>query len=172
MAYADATRNQKVVIVVNGIIRLIQIGVGVLTIWLYKPEKGYWLSSNISSKLTFELVLGAFAVVTGLVLALVPFKMSYRPVALACPWDLVMFFMYSAAFGYMRAINRKLRDQEYRTKDPYNTELFAAHELSMMHKVWVNLAGMGVFLTSAVMGAVLIWIGRKNSRSSTKHSAI
>ncbi|OAP60395.1 hypothetical protein AYL99_05397 [Fonsecaea erecta] len=171
MHFTNATRSQRAVIVVNGIIRLIQMGVGVLTIDLYEREKGYWLADDISSKLTYELVLGPFAVVTGLICAIVPLQISYRPVALACPWDLVMFFMYSAAFGYMRAIDGKLGHQPFRTKDPDNTELFFSHASAMMHKVWVNLAGMAVFLTSGVMGAVLIWIGRRNGRG-TKHSAV
>ncbi|EXJ66851.1 uncharacterized protein A1O5_10046 [Cladophialophora psammophila CBS 110553] len=165
MAYSDATNGQKIVIVVNGVVRFIQLSVGVLTIFLYASEKGYWLGNGLPGKLNFELVLGSFAVMTGLVLGIIPLKTSYRPVALACPWDLIMFFMYSAAFGYMRAINAKLDKERFNTKDPSNYGLYLDHMLAMRHKVWVNFAGMAVFLISAIMGAVLIWTGRKNSRS-------
>ncbi|OQV07470.1 hypothetical protein CLAIMM_11897 [Cladophialophora immunda] len=175
MAYSDATSSQKTVIVVNGILRLLQLTVGAVTIGLYAWEKGYWLDSGISSKITFELVLGSLAIVTGLALGITPFRMSYRPVALAWPWDLVMFLMYSAALGYMRAVKAQLYSQRlFRTKGPYDPEVYLAHALAMARKLWVNLAGMGVFLCSAGMGAALIWIGRRNGRrgGGGKHSAV
>ena len=31
--------------------------------------------------------------------------------------------------------------------------------------LWINLAGMIIFLISAIMGAVLFFIGRRNARS-------
>ncbi|KIW95535.1 uncharacterized protein Z519_04120 [Cladophialophora bantiana CBS 173.52] len=124
MAYSDATNDQKIVIVVNGVVRFIQLSVGVLTIFLYASEKRYWLDNGLPGKLNFELVLGSFAVMAGLALGIILLKMSYRPVALACPWDLIMFFMYSAAFGYMRATNAKLDKERFNTKDPSNYGLY------------------------------------------------
>ena len=120
----------------------------------------------------FEFVLGAFAIVTGLVLGFVPLKLSYRPVALAAPWDLIMFLMYSAAFGYMKDIRDKLDGgkEQFVTSDTDNGK-YIDHIQNMRHKMWINLVGMVLFIISAIMGAVLLWVGRKNSRAA-RHSAV
>lgn len=46
-----------------------------------------------------------------------------------------------------------------------------AHYNSMHDKIWVNLAGMLLFLGSAIMGFVLLWWGRKNGITA-RHSAV
>lgn len=112
MAWRDATAAQSIVIVTNAAIRACQVGVGALTIFLYASEKHYWPGCGLPAKFVskceiqpeclltngpqaYEFVLGVFAIVTGLVLGFVPFRMPYRPVAFAAPWDVIMFFMYS-----------------------------------------------------------------------------
>jgi hypothetical protein len=40
----------------------------------------------------------------------------------------------------------------------------ATHWENMRNIGWVDLAGMLLFLTSAVMGAMLVWIGHRSSR--------
>lgn len=99
--------------------------------------------------------------------------MSYRPVALAAPWDLIMFFMYSTAFRYMQAINKQLQDQNafFAHKDVGNEPEFDTHKLAMYHKAWNNLAGMLLFLVSTLMGVTLLWIGRKN-KSAGREAAV
>ncbi|KIW66873.1 hypothetical protein PV04_06163 [Phialophora macrospora] len=171
MAWRDATVGQSIVMVANGAIRAAQVVTGVLTIFLYATEKGYWQDHGLPDALTFEFVLGSFAIVTGLALGVMPFKLSYRPVALACPWDLAMFFMYSAAFGTMRSINSKFTTEWFRHEQQTNDGLFSTRKLAMYSKVWVDLAGMLVFLVSSIMGAVLLWVGRRN-KITGGHSAV
>ena len=113
-------------------------------------------------------MVGALAILTAIAFAVIPHFMSYRPVALAAPWDLVMFFLYCAAFGMMKAI---FVDPEYtefsapKGSAPVDTEQYKDHFLRMRKILWVNLAGMVIFLISAGMGAALWWIGRRNSRN-------
>ena len=51
MAWRDASRGQSIVIVVNGALRILQIVTGILTIFLYVGEKGYWLNQGLPGKL-------------------------------------------------------------------------------------------------------------------------
>ena len=111
MAWRDATVGQGIVDVSNGALRAAQIVTGILTIHLYANEKGWWPGCGMPGKFVrswilisilrlttwgqnYEFVLGSLCIVTGLVLGVIPFKMSYRPVALAAPWDGIMFFLY------------------------------------------------------------------------------
>ncbi|ETI22658.1 hypothetical protein G647_06734 [Cladophialophora carrionii CBS 160.54] len=169
MAWRDATVGQSIVMVANGAVRAAQVVTGVLTIFLYAPEKGYWQDHGLPKTLNFEFVLGSLAIVTGLAMGLVPFKLSYRPVALACPWDIVMFFI--AAFYIMRNVNSKFLTEPFHHVDQYNDGLFLTHKLAMYDKVWIDLAGMLLFLVSATMGAVLLWTGKRN-RIIGRHSAV
>lgn len=86
-----------------------------------------------------------------------------------------MFFTFSAAFGYMRNINQQLNQgfasSAFRHKDPENDAVFDTHKLAMYHKVWNNLAGMLLFLFSTIMGATLLWIGRRN-KNAGRQSAV
>ncbi|EXJ58364.1 hypothetical protein A1O7_05789 [Cladophialophora yegresii CBS 114405] len=170
MAWRDATVGQSIVMVANGAIRGAQVVTGVLTIYLYVHEKGYWQDHGLPRTLNFEIVLGSLAIVTGLALGLVPFKLSYRPVALACPWDLVMFFLYSAAFGIMRTVISKLVTETFWHAVEGDNGYFVTRMHAMHDKVWIDLVGMLLFLVSAIMGAVLLWVGKRN-RTTGRHRA-
>lgn len=82
-----------------------------------------------------------------------------------------MVFLYSASFGIMEAIIGKFGRDDFDSEDIFNETKRIAHEAAIIDIVWVNLAGMAVFLASAFMGASLLWIGRRDSRSE-KHSVV
>ncbi|KAJ9609568.1 hypothetical protein H2200_005895 [Cladophialophora chaetospira] len=183
MAWRDATVGQSIVIVANGAVRAAQIITGILTIYLYINEKEYWTGCGMPARINYEFVLGSLCIVTGLVLGFIPLKMSYRPVALAAPWDAIMFFMYSAAFGVMRKAPSDIANN---TANDYsvscisrknaknttgNTKKYQDHLSALHDKSWVNLAGMLLFLTSAILGITLLWVGRNRGLTS-RHSAV
>lgn len=108
-------------------------------------------------KQRFEFAVGSLAIITALALGAIPLFLSYRPVAFAAPWDLTMFILYSIALGLMRAIfsapyNLKDNVKVMDPKDP----VFGYHWTDMMNYFWVDLAGMLLFLVSAIMGAALV----------------
>ena len=88
---------------------------------------------------------------------------------MAAPWDFVMFLLYSAAFGLMKAIFQKSYDNHDKTFHFHSHDAsdknFDHHWHNMMDYTWINLAGMIIFLLSALMGAVLLFIGRGTARS-------
>jgi hypothetical protein len=71
----------------------------------------------------------------------------------------------------MRSINSKFTTEYFRHAQQSNDGLFSTRKLAMYNKVWVDLAGMLLFLVSAIMGALLLWIGRRN-RITGRHSAV
>lgn len=101
---------------------------------------------------------------TGLLLGALPFISSYHHVTLAAPWDMTMFFFYSVAFGLMRAIIAKFTHEGHLFEvSNGNTAVVLGHMESMEEIVWMNLAGMSLFLIPALMGAMLFWIGRRTA---------
>jgi hypothetical protein len=115
------TGGQKVIILFNLLLRFGQLVTGVVTIILYSQENGYWLNKGIPGKIVsctpytltaehrltvfcatqrYEFAVGALAILTAIALGLIPLMLSYRPVAFAAPWDMIMFFLYSAAVKF------------------------------------------------------------------------
>ncbi|KAK5214377.1 hypothetical protein LTR41_000570 [Exophiala xenobiotica] len=94
------TGGQKVIILFNLLLRFGQLVTGVVTIILYSQENGYWLNKGIPGKIRYEFAVGALAILTAIALGLIPLMLSYRPVAFAAPWDMIMFFLYSAAVKF------------------------------------------------------------------------
>ena len=75
----------------------------------------------------------------------------------------------------MKAIVHKFDTFEYFLTSPrveYDTVKAYHHEQDMSRNVWVNLAGMLLFLVSAISGAALLWVGRKNARGGVRQSAV
>lgn len=70
-----------------------------------------------------------------------------------------MFLLYSIALGLMRAVFSAHSDPKTKFKviDP-KEPVFDDHWQRMMDFLWVDLAGMLVFLIAAIMGAVLVSI--------------
>ncbi|KAJ9498926.1 hypothetical protein H2202_005603 [Exophiala xenobiotica] len=89
------TGGQKVIILFNLLLRFGQLVTGVVTIILYSQENGYWLNRGIPGK-TSELSQSSRQLPS----ASSPPMLSYRPVAFAAPWDMIMFFLYSAAVKF------------------------------------------------------------------------
>ena len=82
-----------------------------------------------------------------------------------------MFLLYSAAFGLMKAIfyhsYNKNDKFQYHTKNgkAISDDTFDKKWRNMEDYTWINLAGMIIFLISAVMGCVLFFLGRRTARS-------
>lgn len=77
--------------------------------------------------------------------------------------------MWGAAFGLMKAIFLR----SYQKSDPKfyhtgsdNENDFLNHWNTMMSAAYINLAGLILFLISAVMGIVMLFIGRRTSKAS------
>jgi hypothetical protein len=60
-------------------------------------------------------------------------------------------------------INGLATSDTTRNSKEYDNHL-ANHWKNMQNICWVDLAGMLFFLTSAVMGAMLVWMGHRSSR--------
>lgn len=122
--------------------------------------------TNISQ--TYELVVGALALITAFAFALIPFFMAYRPVALGAPWDIVLMVLWGAAFGLMKAIFlRSYSDSDEKFEVvKYNKDDFVNHWNTMVSSAYINLAGLVLFLISGVMGIILIFVGKKSSKVS------
>ncbi|KAK5949444.1 hypothetical protein OHC33_009618 [Knufia fluminis] len=164
MGFRDASGKEKVVL--NAIIRLAQFIVAAAALGVYGQQKGYWLDHGIPARVTFELVVGSLAIVTAAAFGLIPFFLSYRPVALGAPWDFILMVLWGAAFGLMKAIFlRSYRDDDDRFghtgKDDYDD--YVGHWDTMERSAYINLAGLALFLISGVMGLVLFFIGRRSS---------
>lgn len=115
----------------------------------------------------YELAVGSLGIITSIVLGALPFFLSYRPVSLAAPWDFIMFLLYSAAFGLMKAIFYHWHSPKdlFDVSNPKRS-VFDDHWHTMMDICWINLAGMIVFLISSLMGCVLFCLGRRVSGGS------
>jgi len=125
-------------------------------------------TSTIDTSKTFELVVGSLAIITAAAFALIPFFLSYRPIALAAPWDIILMVLWGAAFGLMKAVFLKnyTDDAEkflvnHDSSDNYGH--YKDHWYTMMNSAYINLAGLILFLISGVMGIVLFFIGRRSS---------
>ncbi|KAK4944556.1 hypothetical protein LTR10_015990 [Elasticomyces elasticus] len=164
--FLTSTRAQKKVILTNGVLRFAQIVVGVVTLGLYAQQSGFWLNHSIQSKIGFEITVGTVTTITGLVLCIFPFILSYRPVAFAAGWDLMMFILYSVAFGVMRAIFSNDHNESKAGMEVTDDKAFVEYAHKMRGNLWVNLAGMILFLISAIMGITLIITGRVFGRKS------
>lgn len=100
--------------------------------------------------------------------------MSYRIVAFAAFWDLLLAIMWGAAFGLMKAIflhpyiyqdiRFEVNDSDAATTEGYKR--FVNHWKTMMDGAWINLAGLILFLISAAMGFILLCIGRRSAGSA------
>lgn len=95
---------------------------------------------------------------------IIPCVLSYRPVAFAAPWDFLVFILWSAAFGLMRSIfiHNYAGDSTKFLVSNKDQKVFDSHWHSMTRAVWINLAGMILSLISAIMGAVLFFVGRRS----------
>ncbi|KAI1608228.1 hypothetical protein EDD37DRAFT_187024 [Exophiala viscosa] len=163
--FLTSTRAQKNVILTNGVLRFAQIVVGIVTLGLYAQQIGYWLNHGIPGRVAYEIACGILAIVSGIILCIFPFILSYRPVAFAAVWDVIMFVLYSVALGLMRAVF----GDHINSKGGYEVsddKTFNDQVHKMRGNLWVNLAGMILFLVSAIMGTVLIITGRVVGRKS------
>lgn len=118
---------------------------------------------------TYELVLGSLALITSFVFALIPFFLSYRPVAFGAAWDIILMIMWGAAFGLMKAVFLRyyqLGDEKFYITGKDDENDFLHHWNTMMSAAYINLAGLILFLISGVMGIMLIFIGRRTSKAS------
>jgi hypothetical protein len=95
----------------------------------------------------YEFVLAAFTIVTAIAFGLIPFKLSFRPVVLAVPWDFILFLLWCAAFGLMRSAakgingNYSTRDDDAIDEDNGDAaKRFIDHYDNMQHKVchWLS----------------------------------
>ena len=75
-------------------------------------------------------------------------------------WELQFGVMRD--FFYHVANNNGVQTSDNSTKEYYSH--FENHWKNMQNICWVDLAGMLLFLTSAVTGAMLIWMGHRSSR--------
>ena len=121
---------------------------------------------------TYDIVVAALSIITAFVFGLIPFVLSYRIVALGAIWDFILMLMWAAAFGLQKAVFYGHYDKKtiFHVSDPQagdeHYEKFLNHWKTMQNGAYVNLAGLILFLISAVMGVALFFMGKRTSRSS------
>lgn len=191
MGFGDASGKEKIVILFNAVVRFAQLIVAAAALGVYAAQKGYWLDHDLPGRIvstfmlgttrinvantaqTFELVVGALSLITALAFAVIPFFLSYRPVALGAPWDLILMIFWAAAFGLMKAIFLKdytNQDTLFEVNDPkpVDEHKFRDNWNTMMQAAYINLAGLILFLISGLMGLVLFFLGRRTGKTSGK----
>jgi len=118
------------------------------------------------SSQTFELIVASLSIATAVAFALLPFLLSYRPVALAAPWDIILAILWGVAFGLMKSIFLRIHhdnDDKPIISGKENVAEFWAHWNTMVRSSYINLAGLILSLISGIMGLVLFFIGRRIS---------
>ena len=119
--------------------------------------------------------MAALSIITAFVFGLIPFILSYRIVALGAIWDFILMLMYAAAFGLQKSVfyghydkkDRFMVNDPKAGTDDEDYGKFLNHWKTMQNGAYINLAGLILFLISAIMGVVLFFIGKRTSRSSS-----
>lgn len=100
---------------------------------------------------------------TALAFAIIPFLLSYRPVAFSAAWDIILMVAWGVACFGMKATFWETFDHFVPWFHPFagNPEYReAAYRWNTMVKVAdLNLAGMILFMISALMGVTLLSVG-------------
>jgi multisubunit Na+/H+ antiporter MnhB subunit len=96
------------------------------------------------------------SLVTAAIFGAIPFLISYYYVAMAFVWDWILFFIWCAVFATQHRIFSQQHKKELEKKYPYKgvDNMIAAQ--------WVDLAAMLLFLISAIMGLVCLFLDHKN----------
>ena len=96
------------------------------------------------------------SIITSIAFAIVPALVSYYYVAVAFTWDIILFFIWCAVFGWFRAQsgiqNPKQQDAN---KDDY---------IRFAQMNWINLVNMLLWLVTALFGIFCLLADRKSLR--------
>ena len=108
------------------------------------------------------------ALFTALAFGAIPFAISYRPVAFGAIWDLIIAAFYGVAFGLMRGMNGfpSSKNDWHNYALPQSVKEEVTHnDIRIFERdSYILIAGTILFLTSAIMGAALICLGRRSAR--------
>lgn len=153
----------------NAVVRLLQAILAAAVIGLYASE--YHVlddSAYYSTRHIFYLAVavGSLSLLTALVYIVLPFILSYRVVAFACPWDWILFFVWTATFAEMK---------KYFPWGKIYADFAAQHAddypdfRKMQDAVWVDLASMLLWLVTALAGVVMIFLSRTGGRKTASY---
>jgi hypothetical protein len=96
------------------------------------------------------------SIITSIAFAIIPALFSYYYVAVGFIWDIILFFIWCAVFGWFRTQNGiqnpKLQDAN---KDDY---------IRFARMNWINLVNMLLWLATALFGIFCLLVDRKSLR--------
>ena len=148
-------------------IRVLQAILAATVIGIYASEYHTLTNSDyyyIRSKFWLAVSVGSLSLITAVVFAIIPFVVSYRIVAFACLWELILVFIWAATFGYMKHYFPwgKLATD---TADAYKQALPDFEKLQ--DAVWVDLVNMLLWLITAIAGAIALFVGRRGGSKAS-----
>ena len=156
----------------NLALRVLQAILAAAVIGVYASEYHTLTNTDyyyIRSKFWLAVTVGSLSLITAVVFAIIPFLLSYRVVAFACLWELILFFIWTATFAYMKHYfpwGKAYADlaNSYKQNVPDFEKLQDA--------VWIDLVNMLLWLISTIFSVVMIFIGRRSGGSRTRASYV
>lgn len=123
----------------------------------------------------YAIAVGVIAMLLSLAFAIIPFVNSYRPVAFCAVFDFSLVVLYGVAFGLLKGMyDSTIHHTGKGVPKPYiypknrKTEQWLDDLQTFYRDSYVNIAGLILFLASGIMGAALIFIGRRSAARGLK----